>query len=153
MGSFVTLIIHSINFYLIGNKAEVELRTVLLGDIFNEVKEVVIPKPSQILMKIDIELFECRAFLGSPAVLTQPQEIPIVAVIMEWVFLRPNGAYSEQCPKEKVIELTKLFLDNGYTPFQVNGDRLQLHKLDTANFGSDWKTNVAWLSNSIASHY
>ena len=53
MGSLITLTIHFINFYLIGNKAEVELRTVLLGDIFNEVKEVVIPKPSQILMKIE----------------------------------------------------------------------------------------------------
>ena len=153
MRSLTNLIILFIIFYMIANKAEVELRTVLLGDIFNEVKETVNPKPSQILMKIDIELFECRAFLGSPEVLTQPQEIPIVAVIMEWVFLRPNGAYSEQCPKEKVTELAKLFLNNGYTPFQVNGDRLQLTKLDIANFGVEWKTNVAWISNSIASHY
>ena len=153
MRSLTNLIILFVIFYMIANKAEVELRTVLLGDIFNEVKETVNPKPSQILMKIDIELFECRAFLGSPEVLTQPQEIPIVAVIMEWEFLRPNGTYSEQCPKEKVIELTKLFLNNGYTPFQVNRDRLQLTKLDTANFGVEWKKNVAWLSNSIASHY
>ena len=125
----------------------------LLGDIFKEVRETVSPKPSQILMKIDIEHFECRAFLGSPEVITQPQDIPILAVIMEWVFLRPNGAYSEQCPKDKVIELTKLFLNNGYTPFQVNGDRKQLTKLDTSNFGVEWKTNVAWLANLIAPFY
>ena len=97
---------------MLANKAEVELRTVLLGDIFKEVEETVYPKPSQILMKIDIELFECRAFLGSPEVLTQPQEIPIIAVIMEWVFLRPNGAYSEQCPKDKVIELATIVRNN-----------------------------------------
>ena len=103
----------------------------LLGDIFKEVRETVSPKPSQIVMKIDIELFECRAFLGSPEVITQPQDIPILAVIMEWVFLRPNGAYSEQCPKDKVIELTKLFLKNDHTPFQVKGDRLQCTKFYT----------------------
>ena len=140
-------------YHVSANKREVVLRTVLLRDIFHEVKQTVSPMPSQIVMKIDIELFECRAFLGSPEVLTQPQDIPILAVIMEWVFLRPNGDYSEQCPKEKVIELAKLFLDNGYTPFQVNGDRLQLTKLDSANFGVEWKTNVAWLSNSITSSY
>ena len=104
-------------------------------------------------MKIDIELFECRAFLGSPEVLTQPQDIPIIAVLMEWVFLRNNGSYSEQCPKEKVIELTKLFLDNGYIPFRVNNERHQLSRLDTSNFGVEWKFNVAWLSDSISSHY
>lgn len=104
-------------------------------------------------MKIDIELFECKAFLGSPEVLTQPQAIPVVAVIMEWVFLRDGGNYSEQCPKEKVIELTKLFLGNGYTPFHVNENRFQLTKLDIENFGTEWKFNVAWLSNSIAEHY
>ena len=64
------------------------------------------PKPSQIVMKVDIERFECRAFLGSPEVLSQPQEIPILAVIIEWYFLHYNmigGHYAELCPKEKVI--------------------------------------------------
>ena len=129
------------------------LQTVLLGDVVKAVSETVTPVPSQLLMKIDIELFECRAFLGSPEVITQSQAIPLIAVIMEWVFLRENGAYSEQCPKEKVIELTKLFLENGYTPFRVNGDRLQLEKLDSSNFGVEWKFNVAWLSNQIAPYY
>ena len=129
------------------------MQTVLLGDIFRAIKDTVKPVPSQLLMKIDVELFECRAFLGSPEVLKQPQEIPILAVIMEWVFLRENGVYSEQCPKESVIELAKMFLDNGYTPYHVNGDRLQLTKLDTSNFGLEWKCNVAWLPNSISSHY
>ena len=110
------------------------------------------PKPSQIVMKVDIEQFECRAFLGSPEVLSQPQEIPILAVIIEWHFLYYNmigGHYAELYPKEKVIQLSKLFLDNGYTPFKVDDNRLKLERLDTTNFGVDWKMmNVAWLSNS-----
>ena len=102
---------------------------------------------------MDIELFECKAFLGSPEVLKQPQTIPILAVIMEWVFLLEEGKYSEQCPKEKVIELTKVFLDNGYTPFRV-GDNPKLSKLDISNLGTEWKfNNVVWLCNSIVNTY
>ena len=104
-------------------------------------------------MKIDIELFECRAFLGSPEVLTQPQDIPLIAVLMEWVFLREHGTYSEQCPKEMVIKLSKLFLDNGYTPFRLNDQTFRLSKLDSSNFGVEWNFNVAWLANSISDYY
>ena len=124
----------------------------MLEDIFRGVKETMSPRPSQIVMKVDIERFECRAFLGSPEVLSQPQEIPILAVIMEWHFL--GGHYAELCSKEKVIQLAKLFLNNGYTPFKVDDNRLELKKLDTTNFGVEWKMlNVAWLSSSIASFY
>ena len=129
------------------------MNTVLLRDILDEVRKDFSLEPPQIVMKVDIEQSECKAFLGSPEVLRQPQQIPVIAVIMEWTFLKPNGDYSERCPKEKVIELTKLFLNNGYTPFQVNGDRLQLTKLDTSNFGVEWKTNAAWLANSISPFY
>ena len=129
------------------------LQTVLLGDILREVKRTVSPEPSQFLMKIDIELFECRAFLGSPEVILQPQDIPLIAVIMEWIFIREDGTYSEQCPKEKVIKLSKLFLNNGYTPFRVYDQNLRFSKLDISNFGLEWNFNVAWLSNSIASYY
>ena len=125
----------------------------LLRDVFDEVRRNFPLKPPQIVMKVDIEQSECNAFLGSPEVLLQPQVIPVIAVIMEWTFLKPNGDYSERCPKEKVIELMKLFLHNGYTPFQVNDARKELKKLNTSNFGVDWKTNVAWLANSIAYSY
>ena len=139
--------------YFTANKGEIELRTVLLRDIFDEVRKRLSLKPSQIVMKLDIEQSECKAFLGSPEVLSQPQQIPVIAVIMEWTFLQPNGDYSERCPKERVIELTKLFLNNGYTPFQVNDAQKQLKKLNTSNFGVEWKTNVAWLADSIAHFY
>ena len=129
----------------------------LLVDIFDEIKSTVFPRPSQIVMKIDIEFFECRAFLGSPEVITHPQDIPIMAVIMEWIFLRDDGSYTKMCPKDKLVELTKLFLNNGYTPFLIKDDRRELTRLDTSKFGVEWKwkwkTNVAWLSNAIAPFY
>ena len=133
--------------------AETFLKTALLGDVFEAVWTTVLPLPSQLVMKIDIELFECKAFLGSPEVLTQPQAIPLLAVIMEWVFLRNKNTFSEQCPKDKVIGLAKLFLENDYTPFRIIDQRGKLEKLDTSNFGTDWKCNVAWISNSIATQY
>ena len=128
-----------------------------MGDVFRATGDADSQPPSQILLKIDIEQFECRAFLGSPEVIIQPQKIPVIAVILEWTFLSENGSYSEQCPKEKVKELAKLFLDNGYTPFRVwdpfsiESGFPRFTKLDTLNFGVEWKCNVAWLSNSVIS--
>lgn len=131
------------------------LKTVLLKDVFEGIKMHVVPTPLNILMKIDIEHFECRAFLGSPEVLRKNQGIKLLAVIMEWTFKDQNGTYSEQCPKSKVISLTKLFLENGYTPFQLNeGVNRVIYgkewiKLNSSNFGLDWNTNVLWVSTSF----
>ena len=60
---------------------------------------------------------------------------------MEWTFLSgdPNG---DRCPKEHVVELTKLFLENDYTPFRVTE---HLEKLDITYLGLDWSTNVLWV--------
>jgi hypothetical protein len=105
-------------------------------------------------MKIDIEQFECRAFLGSPEVLAQPQIIPIIAVIMEWTFAE-GGADNPKCTKEQVTQLAKHFLESEYTPFRVFGGISpfngfpQLSKLDISNFGVDWNCNVVWLSNYV----
>ena len=126
----------------------------LLGDVFRAIMETATPVPSQMLMKIDIEHFECRAFLGSPEVLAQPQIIPLIAVIMEWTFIG-EGVYSPQCTKEQVRQLAKLFLDNGYTPFNIWGYTSAINglpkfsKLNTSNFGVEWNCDVAWLSNSV----
>ena len=131
------------------------LQTVLLKDIFEAIKTNVVPKPLTVLMKIDIEHFECRAFLGSPEILRQNQDVNLLAVIMEWTFKGQNGKYSEQCPKEKVISLAKLFLMNGFTPFQLSeGINRVIYgkewlRLNTSNFGIDWNTNVLWLSTSF----
>ena len=131
------------------------LQTVLLKDVFEAIKTHIVPTPLNVLMKIDIEHFECRAFLGSPEILRQNQNIKLLAVIMEWTFKDQNGTYSEQCPKAKVMSLTKLFLENGFTPFQLNeGVNRVVYgkewiKLDTSNFGLDWNTNVLWVSTSF----
>ena len=88
-----------------------------------------------------------QGILGSPEVITPPQDIPITAVIMEWIYLTDDGSYPKMWPKDKVEELTKLYLSNGYTPFLVKDDRRELTKLDTRKFGVEWqwnwKTNVA----------
>ena len=125
-------------YLFLANKNEIELETVLLVDIFNEIKSTASPKPSQIVMKIDIEVFECGTFLGSPEFITPPQDIPITAVIMEWIYLTDDGSYPKMCPKDKVEELTKLYLSNGYTPFLVKDDLRELTKLDTRKFGVKW---------------
>ena len=44
-------------------KAE-ETQTVLLSDVINKAVEV--EQPKNIIVKIDIESYECRAFMGSP---------------------------------------------------------------------------------------
>ena len=131
------------------------VETVLLNDVFEAIKSNVVPKPLTVLMKIDIEHFECRAFLGSPEIFRQNQDVKLLAVIMEWTFEGQNGKYSEQCPKEKVISLAKLFLMNGFTPFQLSeGVNRVIYgkewlRLNTSNFGIDWNTNVLWLSKSF----
>ena len=137
------------------NSSKSFLQTVILNDVFEAIKTNVVPKPSVVMMKIDIEHFECRAFLGSPEILQQNQDVILLAVIMEWTFKGQNGTYSEQCPQEKVVSLTKLFLAKGYTPFQVNeGINRLIHgsewiKLNTSNFGLDWNTNVLWVSTTF----
>ena len=109
------------------NTTNYVLQTVLLKDVFEAIKSNVVPKPLTVLMKIDIEHFECRAFLGSPEILRQNQDVKLLAVIMEWTFEGQNGKYSEQCPKDKVISLAKLFLMNGFTPFQLNSIENSIH--------------------------
>ena len=127
------------------------LQTVLLKDVIDAMpKTNVVSTPLSVLMKIDIEHFECRAFLGSPEILRQNQTISLLAVIMEWTFEGQNGSFSEACPKDKVIDLTKLFLENGFTPFQWKEGLNRVfygnewEKLDISNFGVDWSANVLW---------
>ena len=132
----------------------------LLGDILRDIMETAARVPSQILMKIDIEHFECRAFLGSPEVLSQPQIIPIIAVVMEWIFTKNigGGQYGPICKKEQVRELARLFLDTGYTPFKVDSFSVSLNglpqfsKLDISNFGLEWNCDVVWLSNYVVNN-
>ena len=47
-----------------GMEAGEVVQTVLLSDIFKEALRQ--SQPNNVIMKVDIETFECRAFLGSP---------------------------------------------------------------------------------------
>ena len=122
----------------------------LLSDVFNAIRKHTSPLPSSVIMKIDIEQFECHAFLGSPQVLDQTQDLPVIAVIMEWTFLGGNDNYGERCPEEKVVELAKLFLFYDFVPFSADKG---MKKMDTSNYGVGWKENVAWLSKPILRYY
>ena len=126
-------------------KENQELETVLLSDIIEAAK--ILENPKQIVIKIDVELFECRTFLGSSKEFKQPQEVQISAIIMEWVFTSDNGRYNEECPMEKMKRMTKMFLDSGYVPFKT----VDLSKLNYTNLGTDWRTNVLWILNTTDS--
>ena len=78
-----------------------------------------------------------------------------MAVIMEWIFLRDDGSYTKMCPKDKVEELTKLFLSNGYTPFLVRDDRRDKirHKKIWCRMEMELENQCCLLSNSIASFH
>ena len=126
----------------------VSLEIILLSDIFQDIKSHTNHKPKGVVMKMDIEQFECRSFLGSPELLrhaknqtSSDETLPILAIIMEWTFLSgdPNG---DRCPKEHLVELTKLFLENDYTPFRVTE---HLEKLNITHLGLDWHTDVLWV--------
>ena len=79
----------------------VETRTVLLSDVILEAVKV--ERPKHIIIKMDIESYECKAFLGSPegklnyryftnnirssnlpAITVLTMDPPIVAMTMEW---------------------------------------------------------------------
>ena len=131
---------------------QVSLQIIRLSDIFEDIKLQTNHKPTGVIIKMDIEHFECRAFLGSPELLrheknqTRSDEtLPILAVILEWTFFKenPNG---DRCSKEQVVELTKLFLENEYTPIRVSKD---FQKLNTSNFGTDWNTDILWIYNQF----
>ena len=58
----------------------------IVKDHTDEIRRI-IGKAKNNQKKIDIEHFECRAFLGSPEILRQNQDVNLLAVIMEWTFL------------------------------------------------------------------
>ena len=125
--------------------ADQQLETVLLSDVIEAAKTL--ENPKQIVIKIDVELFECRTFLGSSKVFNQPQEVSITAIIMEWVFKSNDDTYSKQCPMAKVKLMAKMFLNSGYIPFKTT----DLSKLNFTNLGTDWRTNVLWILNTADS--
>ena len=121
------------------NMHEVPVRTVLLSDIVDAILAR-IGYLTQTVIKMDIEGFECNAFLGSPQVLTRQQSISIVAIIMEWTFKK----FHERCTSENALQLKLLFLNSGYIPFYLHNHTLA--KLDVE--GQDWERDVVWLKDN-----
>ena len=62
-----------------------------------------------IVLKIDIEGFECRTFLGSTNIF-QIRDVSIPYIFMEWDFMDKKSS----CPPSMLKNLTTLFLENGY---------------------------------------
>ena len=88
------------------NQYEIPVQTILLSDIVDAISAR-LNDSTQMLIKIDIEGYECNAFLGSSQVLTNQRSVTIVAVIMEVHGLR------ERCSLEKFLRLKTLFINAG----------------------------------------
>ena len=68
----------------------------------------------------------------------------IAAIVMEW-FFEAKGE-DGPCPRHKVEELTRFFLDNDYSPFAFGIIDNTIVKLDTSKCGTDWFSNaLVWL--------
>ena len=74
-----------------------------------------------IVMKMDIETYECRALLGSPDIF-QNDKIFIPYFVMEWFFSyeKKDGGhvYPSSCPQKMLQRMTDLLLGNDYVPFR-----------------------------------
>ena len=126
------------------NMHEMPVHTVLLSDVVDAILAK-LDYSTQMVIKMDIEGFECNAFLGSPQVLTSQQSISIVAVIMEWTFQR----FHERCTSYNALQLKILFLNSGYLPFYLHNQTLA--KLDVER--NDWEKDVVWLKDKSIINY
>ena len=117
------------------------VQTVLLSDILQAIE--IVSNPKQIIIKIDIELYECRAILGAAEIFKKAQKFTITAIIMEWKFLGKDGAFRKECPKEQLRSMTCLLLRAGYVPLNIK----DLSPLNYSNFGAEWGANILWILN------
>lgn len=96
-----------------------------------------------IVMKMDIELSECRAFLGSPNVLTM-RSIKIPFILMEWHFKAP---FSKLCSQQEVRNMTSIFVENDYTPFSA----VKKNQLDVLKSDTKWSpVDVLWVHKNAS---
>ena len=124
------------------NQYEIPVQTILLSDIVDAISAR-LNDSTQMLIKIDIEGYECNAFLGSSQVLTNQRSVTIVAVIMEVHGLR------ERCSLEKFLRLKTLFINAGYIPFYLHGQILM--KVDVAK--PDWPKKMVWFKDKNIIRY
>jgi len=86
------------------------IETVLLSDIFQEA--VSQARPKSVVIKADIETYECRAFLNSQQVFEHPST---KSVIFEW------AGTSENCSADDFKRVLNLLRKNGFKLYQLIG--------------------------------
>jgi len=125
------------------------IKTVLLSDIFDAA--VSHGQPDRIVIKADIERFECRAFLGSPQVLTSNH--PILSIYFEWLV---DTMTDDICTKAELNQFLQLLLDNSFVPFIWDGKTVTAHQplpLDITDKAWQFKgdQDIFWINKKLAS--
>jgi len=89
-----------------------------------------------VIVKIDIEVHECKALSGY---FNKPNKTTFIPyLVMEWVFISQNT--DNQCPPEKLQLLIKGFTDSGYYPMESWPKGKKLSLADESNWN-----NVLWV--------
>lgn len=103
---------------------EQTVKSVLLQDILDSMfpdKRPTSGEKPVVIMKLDIETFECRALLGSPELFSPSQPYFVPYLVMEWYFATKNEegkyAFPRSCPQTKLLMMRDLLLDKGYEPW------------------------------------
>ena len=124
------------------------ISTILVQDLLDELVQTNPNKIITIVIKMDIETFECRAILGSEEILKNGK-IFIPAIFMEWHFALPNrpGHFHLNCEIDRMSRVAKLFHVRGYQPFmKMNGN---YSKLKYANL-LEWPLgDIVWVHQSV----
>jgi len=98
------------------------IETVLLSDIFQEA--VAQSQPNSVVIKADIETYECRAFLNSQQVF---EHSSTKSVIFEW------AGINENCSKDDFKKVLNLLQKNGFKLYQFSGRQW----IDASNVPAD----------------
>jgi len=114
------------------------IETVLLSDIFHEA--LTQSQPKNVVLKADIETYECRAFLNSQQVFAHPT---IKSVIFEW------AGESDNCSADDFRKVLNLLRQNGLTLYQQRWSAFKWEFDNATNVSDDellkWKgVNLFW---------
>ena len=127
---------------------EQRVKSVLLQDILDNMfaDKTRRDKPV-VIMKLDIETFECRALLGSPDLFSLQQPYYVPFLVMEWYFATKNEedkyVFPKSCPQTKLLRMRDLLLDKGYEPWGEAGEGKWV-RLSAKKALRWYKTNVVW---------
>ena len=64
---------------------------------------------------MDIELYECRAILGSMGIFSDPR-FSIIAISTEWNYVLPSGKISDLCPSNDMEQLVEFLVGKSFEP-------------------------------------